>query len=218
MKKYIFILTVAATVSLLVATGPIEARVNQQSVSVIWENLTRTAGISDAGPVNIEDKNEPNAWVSFNMNKYSVHATTGLLNTLSDEDELSGVLAHEIGHIKLGHYNETVKRSLLWTLLYKAIGEKTIGGVDVLGAGMLLAEAGFSREEEIEADDYGVALAAKAGYNPWGLHNAFVSMQKAGFQTSPSGFNSHPPTARRLDHDKATTEEVVRKLSKPSSN
>lgn len=206
--------TTLVVVLLLLKAGPIDAMINPQSVTVIWDKLTRTASLTDAGSVNIEDKSEPNAWVSFSLNKYSVHATTGLLNTLRDEDELSGVLAHEIGHIKLGHYNETVKRSLLWTLLYKALGEKTIGGVDVLGAGMVLAEAGFSREEEIEADDYGVALAAKAGYNPWGLFNAFQSMQKAGYQTSPSGFNSHPPTERRLVHIKATTQQVEKNLMK----
>ncbi|MDT8284764.1 MAG: M48 family metalloprotease, partial [Thermovirgaceae bacterium] len=124
----------------------------------------------------------------------------------------------EIGHIKLGHYNDTIKRSLLWLLLYKTLGERKVGGVDVLGAGMVLAESGFSREQEIAADDFGVSLSANAGYNPWGLYNSLQSMQKAGFQTSPSGFNSHPPTERRLIHIKATTEEVIREIKKPGSN
>lgn len=218
MRKCIFVFTAFTIALLLAAVGPIEASLSPQSVTIIWENLTRTANIADAGPVNIEDKKEPNAWVSFSQDKYSVHATTGLLSTLRNDDELAGVLAHEIGHIKLGHYNETVNRNLLWLLLYKALGEKKVGGVDVLGAGVNLAEAGFSREEEIEADDYGVTLATKAGYDPWGLHNAFISMQKAGFQTSPSGFNSHPPTERRLVHIKATTQEVEKNLMKPASN
>ncbi|MDO9508000.1 MAG: M48 family metallopeptidase [Thermovirgaceae bacterium] len=212
MKKIILKITSVAALLLIMTAAPMQAGIRPESVTVIWENLTRTATLADAGPVNIDDKKEPNAWVSFSMNKYSVHATTGLLNTLRNEDELAGVLAHEIGHIKLGHYNETIKRSFLWLLLYKALGEKKVGGVDVLGAGMVLAEAGFSREQEIEADDYGVTLAAKAGYNPWGLYNAFQSMQKAGFQTSPSGFNSHPPTERRLIHIRATTETVEKQL------
>jgi len=77
-----------------------------------------------------------------------------------------------------------------------------------MGTGMVLAEAGFSREQEIAADDYGVALAAKAGYDPWGLFNAFESMVGAGFKTTPSGFNSHPPTERRLVHIRETTERI----------
>ncbi|HPD98112.1 MAG TPA: M48 family metallopeptidase [Synergistales bacterium] len=207
MKRIILRISLIALVVSL-AASPVFAALSPESVTPIWANLTRTAGLTDAGPVNIENKKEPNAWVSFSANKYSVHATTGLLETLKDEHELAGVLAHEIGHIKLGHYNESINRSLLWLLLYKALGEKKVGGVDVLGAGIVLAEAGFSREQEIEADDYGVHLAAKAGYDPWGLYNAFNSMKKAGYKTSPSGFNSHPPTERRMIHVKATTEAV----------
>ncbi len=187
---------------------PCDAALAPETLDSIWRDLTSTASLDDAGAVNIEEKEEPNAWVSFSMNRYSVHATTGLLQTLRSPDELAGVLAHEIGHIKLGHYDDTIKRNLLWMLLYKALGEKKLGGIDVVGTGMVLAEAGFSREQEIAADDYGVALAAKAGYDPWGLFNAFQSMGGAGFKTTPSGFNSHPPTERRLVHIRETTERI----------
>jgi putative metalloprotease len=103
-----------------------------------------------------------------------------------------------------------MKRNLLWMLLSKALGDKKLGGFDVIGTGVVLAEAGFSREQEIAADDYGVALAAKAGYNPWGLFEALQGMAKAGFKTTPSGFNSHPPTERRLAHIRETTERISR--------
>lgn len=191
------------------SASPVLASIPPGTVDSVWAELTVAAGLSEAGQVNIEQKEEPNAWVSFSMNKFSVHATTGLLKTLRDKNELAGVLAHEIGHIQLGHYNDTLKRNLVWLLLYKALGEKKLGGVDVVGTGMVLAEAGFSREQEIAADDYGVALASRAGYDPWGLYNAFQSMVKAGFKTTPSGFNSHPPTERRLAHIKATTERIA---------
>lgn len=208
MRKPFFTILASALITLLSAS-PLLASIPSETVNIVWADLTDAAGLHDAGPVNIEQKEEPNAWVSFSMNKYSVHATTGLLKTLKSKDELAGVLAHEIGHIKLGHYDETLKRNLVWLLLYKALGEKKLGGIDVVGTGMVLAEAGFSREQEIAADDYGVALAAKAGFDPWGLYNAFQSMVKAGFKTTPSGFNSHPPTERRLSHIKTTTEKVA---------
>ena len=207
-RKY----TGAIVVLLFLAASviPGEAALDPGSVERIWRELTSTASLADAGPVNIEDREEPNAWVSFTMDKYSVHATTGLLETLRSTDELAGVLAHEIGHIKLGHYGDTMKRNLLWMLLSKALGDKKLGGFDVIGTGVVLAEAGFSREQEIAADDYGVALAAKAGYNPWGLFEALQGMAKAGFKTTPSGFNSHPPTERRLAHIRETTERISR--------
>jgi putative metalloprotease len=74
---------------------------------------------------------------------------------------------------------------------------------------MALAEAGFSREQEIEADIYGIRLSTKAGYDPWGLYNSMLRMKKAGYETSPSGFNSHPPTDRRLTRIRQETEAVV---------
>lgn len=207
-RKYMGAIVVLSFLAASIIPG--EATLDPGAVERVWRELTSTAALVDAGPVNIEDKEEPNAWVSFTMDKYSVHATTGLLETLRSTDELAGVLAHEIGHIKLGHYDDTMKRNLLWMLLYKALGDKKLGGFDVLGTGVVLAEAGFSREQEIEADDYGVTLAAKAGYDPWGLYKALQGMAKAGFKTTPSGFNAHPPTERRLTHIRETTERISR--------
>jgi len=208
MRKLVLVLTLCVlAVSML--SAPSGAAIDPGKVPAVWDRLTKTAGLTDAGPVHLEDKKEPNAWVSFSLNKYSVHATTGLLATLNDENELAGVLSHEIGHIKLGHYKDTVTRSVLWALLYKVIGDQKVGGVSLTGAGLSLAEAGFSREQEIEADDFGVHLAARAGYDPWGLYNSFQAMKKAGFETSPSGFNSHPPTERRLQHVRNTTISVA---------
>jgi putative metalloprotease len=180
------------------------------SVTPIWDELTRTAGI-EAGPVTVENKDEPNAWVAFKGDSYSVHITRGLLGIMATRDEVAGVLAHEIGHIKLGHYNETMQRNLLWNILFRVIDHKSIAGIDPVKLGLALTEAGFSREQEVEADDYGVSLATRAGYAPWGLYRSLVKMKDAGFETAPNGFNSHPPTERRLAHVKAKTEEIARR-------
>ena len=70
---------------------------------------------------------------------------------------------------------------------------------------MNLAESGFSRGQEVDADDYGTELLKKAGYNPMGLYRAMKAFADNKYVTQPNGFNSHPPTARRLKHlyDKA---------------
>lgn len=195
--------------SVLLIASSAWAAVPASSVPPIWERLTRSAGIQ-AGPVTIEDKKEPNAWVAFKGNSYSVHITDGLLNLMDTRDEVAGVLAHEIGHVKLGHYNETMQRNLLWHILFRVIDHKSIAGIDPVKLGLALAEAGFSREQEIEADDYGVSLATRTGYNPWGLYRSLLKMKEAGFETAPNGFNSHPPTERRLIHVKAKTQEIAK--------
>jgi putative metalloprotease len=132
------------------------------------------------------------------------------MRVLNSSDEIAGILGHEVGHVKLGHYDQSRQRSVGWSVLGSLLGQA--GGIaEIAGAvGMNLAESGFSREQEVEADDYGMDLAVKAGYSPWGLYNAMKSFKDSGFKTEPNGFNSHPPTDRRLQH----LQDRARKIKK----
>ena len=178
--------------------GISEGAIDNNTVNRAWKRISAQTGM-EYKAVNFERKKEPNAWVKFSSGNHSVHVTTGLMNILDREDEIAGILAHEAGHIKLGHYNSSVGRNILWSLLFRALEGNTAG--EVAGSvGIGLAESGFSREQEVESDDYGIRIAADAGYSPWGLVRAMEKMKAAGYNTSPNGFNSHPPTDRRLEH------------------
>ncbi|MBL3539656.1 M48 family metallopeptidase [Aminivibrio sp.] len=198
MKKIIWKLLPAVSLLALLFTGTLEAAIDQAAVNRAWKTISAAAGIEHE-PVNFENKKEPNAWVEFSPGNHSVHVTTGLMAILDHEDEIAGILAHEVGHIQLGHYNSSVGRSLLWGLLSRAF-EGNAAREIVGGVGMALAESGFSREQEVAADDYGIQTAFAAGYSPWGLVRAMEKIKAAGYKTSPNGFNSHPPTDRRLLH------------------
>lgn len=195
MKKIRRILPAVSLLALLF-TGAAEAAIDQAAVHRAWAKISAKSGIEHK-PVNFENKKEPNAWVKFSPGNHSVHVTTGMMAILDSEDEIAGILAHEAGHIQLGHYNSSVGRSLLWGLLFHALEGNTAGEI-AGGVGMALAESGFSREQEVAADDYGIRTSAAAGYSPWGLVRAMEKMKAAGYKTSPNGFNSHPPTERRL--------------------
>ena len=181
------------------------AEVTSSDVQTAWERIAKADGFT---PIKItyEDSKSPNAWVKFKSDKdFSVHVTKGLMALLDTEEQVAGVLGHEIGHVRLGHYGKGVGRAVGWTLLGIALGRaggvaQTIGDI-----GINLAESGFSRGQEVEADDYGTALLKKAGYDPYGLYRAMKAFNDNDFVTQPNGFNSHPPTARRLKHlyDKA---------------
>jgi len=202
MRSYkIKILVSIITIFLLASAAA--AQISPEQLDRVWNNVADTADLAHAPDVEIEKEKAPNAWVSFKADQYSVHITSGMMKLLDNEGELAGILAHETGHIKLGHYRQNMGRSILWSLLYGALGDSG-NRLDPVAIGLSLAESGFSRQQEVAADDYGIELATKAGYSSWGLVKALEKMKEAGFETSPSGFNSHPPTDRRLYHVRQT--------------
>ena len=179
--------------------------ISKEIVESAWRKIATTDGFTVV-KINYEKDKSPNAWVAFKSQKnFSVHVTAGLMKILNTEEQIAGVLGHEIGHVRLGHYNKGVGRSIGWSILNGVLS--TVGTVGQLvgSVGMNLAESGFSRQQEVEADDYGVVLLKKAGYDPRGLYRAMKAFADNKYVTRPSGFNSHPPTARRLKHllDKA---------------
>lgn len=117
-------------------------------------------------------------------------------------------MAHEAGHAKLGHHQSTVNKatglSVASLLLERLFGSSLGGSVasTAVNVGANLAYAGWSREQEVEADDYAVRLAHKNGEDPVGLYTALQRLSSSGRRAEPSGFNSHPPDERRLLHIK----------------
>ncbi|MBR1671372.1 MAG: M48 family metallopeptidase [Fretibacterium sp.] len=180
--------------------SPAWCEISAEVVEAAWKRIATTDGFKVV-PINYEKDTAPNAWVKFkSQDEFSVHVTQGLMKILSTEEEIAGVLGHEIGHVRCGHYNEGVQRNVGWTILGAVLG-RAGGLAQAAGTiGINLAESGFSRGQEVEADDYGTDLLVKAGYSPWGLYNAMKSFKDNNLVTQPSGFNSHPPTERRLQH------------------
>ena len=188
------------------------AEISKDIVSAAWSRIAKADGFKQVA-ITYEKDTSPNAWVKFkSQNDFSVHVTAGLMKILNTEEEIAGVLGHEIGHVRLGHYNKQVGRAVGWAVAGNLLGR--IGGVAgtvAKGAGQVginLAESGFSRGQEVEADDYGTELLKKAGYDPYGLYNAMKEFAKNKYITQPSGFNSHPPTERRLQHLQEKAKEV----------
>ena len=183
---------------LITASSAAHATVTAAQVEMLWGKVVEAANM-DSLPLEIKEDKSPNAWVTAGK---SVTVTTGLMKLLHGEDEMFGVLAHEAGHAKLGHYQKRVGNSVGVGLLATILGKKIGGGIGgaAVNAGANLATAGFSREQEVAADDFAVDLAFKAGVDPAGLHSALERISLMGGKTEPSGFNSHPPDERRLRH------------------
>ena len=178
------------------------AAINEAVVERAWKNIAKADGFKQVS-VNYVDDASPNAWVAFkSSDNFTINVTRGLMKILNSEEEMAGVWGHEIGHVRLGHYNQGVGRNVIWSI-GSAILERKTGKVgQTLGAvGMNLAENGFSRRQETQSDEYGVKLLVKAGYNPLGLYNAMKAFKDNGYGTKSgitNWFSTHPATDDRL--------------------
>jgi len=143
----------------------------------------------------IVDQWSPNA---FALPGGAVFVSRGALALTSSEDELAGVLGHEIAHVALRHAaaRQAVERGL---------------GPFALGFGGARYLAAFSREQESEADEEGQRIAAAAGYDPRGLATFLQKLRNSerlllGASRLPTFFDTHPATGTRFA-DMATSAE-----------
>lgn len=169
-----------------------------------------TAGITSADGIPLNFKvyqtKEVNA---FACPDGSVRVFTGLMDIMTD-DELLGVIGHEIGHVLKHHSKNALKNQLYTSALRDAIastgGRAAALSDSQLGAiGETLLNAKYSRTQESEADDCGYDFLVKKGKNPYGMVKAFQKLQS--MESSNSGgvgyyvgkmFSSHPDTNARI--------------------
>lgn len=134
----------------------------------------------------IADMPEPNA---FALPGGYVYVSRGLLAFANTEDELAGVIGHEIGHVAARHAAQRETRSVGVGLLSMVgtIAAAVVGGGQaasmvsqlgqVAGAGMI---ASYSRDQERQADSIGQELAAAGGWDPVGLADFLVTLDREG--------------------------------------
>ena len=187
-----------AVIFLLCACVPALAQIERADVEAAWDRVTEADGF-DRVPIEYEEEGGPNAWVAFeDGGRYSVHVTQEMMNALDSEEEMAGILGHEVGHVRLGHYNREVLSDIGQSLL-EAHKDRMSGLAGAIGSiGVDLTKSQFSREQETEADEFGVELLVDAGYSPWGLYNAMKHFGTENDKTG--GFATHPGTGPRLEH------------------
>jgi predicted Zn-dependent protease len=157
----------------------------------------------------------PNAWA---LPGGKITINRGLLTELQSEAELAAVLGHEIVHAAAKHTAKNISRGILiqGAVMATVIGaqDKEYAQLAQLGAGLgaKLITQKYSRDEEREADFYGMKYMSKAGYDPQGavkLQRTFVKLSEGKNQDWLSGFfASHPPSKERVDNNIKTAAEL----------
>lgn len=135
-----------------------------------------------------------------------VFVTKGLVDRV-DEAELAGILAHEITHVTAKHHLQALSAKARAGLAAQLLGSQlrnNLGGAisaQMLALGRDLYSSGLDQGDEFDADRRGVALAARAGFDPYGLPAVLQQLRSA----APDNplftltLSTHPPAQRRLE-------------------
>ena len=137
----------------------------------------------------------------------SVRVYTGIMDLLND-NELLGVIGHEVGHVAKHHSRKAMQATLRNSALQDAVSSAggTVAKLTESQLGALtqtFANAKYSQKQEKEADEYGYQFLVINKVNPWGIVSAFEKMQSLEGAAAQSGyitkmFSSHPDTASRI--------------------
>lgn len=136
-----------------------------------------------------------------------IFITKGLLARMKSEAELAGVLAHEISHVLMKHHLQAIKKSARTELMAEFAGQALQRkGADpaltkLVSAGTEVYARGLDKNDEFEADRMGVVIAARGGYDPYGLPALLQTLQGVNPQDSGLAlmFKTHPALTDRLD-------------------
>lgn len=138
---------------------------------------------------------------------------SGLLAAMESEDELAGILGHEIAHVTSRHISQKLARQtkINYVTLAGIVAGVLLGaagsaaGAQALTYGAMAAgqsaELAYSRENELEADEKGLQSIAAAGYDCQGLLNVLKKIRSRewfGTKQIPTYLKTHPATEDRI--------------------
>ncbi len=147
----------------------------------------------------------------------SIRVYSGLMDIMSDEEVL-GVIGHEIGHVKLHHTRKSFQAALMTSAVRDQLSSQSgmVGTLSKSAVGDLaesLSSTQYSQKDEREADDYGYEFLKAHGLNPWAMALSFEKLKQMEQQAggNASGpilqlFSTHPDLDSRIKRmaDRAT--------------
>lgn len=152
---------------------------------------------------------DPNTINAFALPGGQIFITYALLSKLENEDQVAGVLGHEIGHVLGRHSAERIAEHEFWKTISTgaSVGADMGGLVNGIGQNILL---GNGRDDELESDKLGVLFMLNAGYNPEEMIGVMKILKAAaGPNKTPEFQSTHPDPENRIEKIK----EAIREYS-----
>ena len=138
-----------------------------------------------------------------------VFVSRALIERMTNEAQLAGVLGHEIGHVTARHGNQKISASLIAQGVVIGAAVAVSGSDnDLLAAGVpLLVQAGsgsfllkYGRDQELESDRLGMEYMTRVGYNPLAMRQVMEILAEAsGGSSPPEFFSTHPHPESRIE-------------------
>jgi predicted Zn-dependent protease len=179
------------------SSGRIDPRQAERLQRIMTPLLRRMNNPREPSQVRIGIVDDPNINAA-NAGGGEFYVTTGLLEKAND-DQLRGVLAHEIAHDDLGH---VARAQVLGAGLNIGVMllEQLIPGSSAVTpiAGTLIAR-GYSRSEEYAADRHAVTILERAGYSKDSLIDALSWIKRVSGNGGGGFLSTHPATDDRLE-------------------
>ncbi len=135
-----------------------------------------------------------------------IFITKALYDQFETEDQLAGVLGHEIGHVRHRHGSEHMAKGELGQAL---VGAVTVGAGDYTAgqlAGMVngMIQMKYGRQDELESDNWGLENMFAAGYDPRAMIRVMEILKSAsGGSSGPAIFSTHPNPDLRIEEIKS---------------
>ena len=162
-------------------------------VNTIGTKILKANNINHQIEFKVSAEDTINAYANIDK---EIYVYKGLLEYVDTDDELAGVISHEMGHIINGHCaKQGVLNSVIATIGSFFKPTTTAGNV-TNAVGQQLAASKISRNDEFEADLTGVDIMTKGGYNPLGM----VSLLSKISQSYLDILQSHPSGEKRIQN------------------
>lgn len=150
---------------------------------------------------------EPNA---FCLPGGKVAVYTGIFKYAQNEAGLATVMGHEIGHAIARHGGQRMSEQMVTNIAMAGLAATAFSKLDNTKKGLAIAALGagtavaislpFSRKHETEADEIGLVLMSKAGYDPRESVNFWDRFSKAGGKAPMQFLSTHPTSENRREH------------------
>jgi predicted Zn-dependent protease len=191
----------------------IEDPVINEYVNRVGQNLVRNSDAKVPFTIKVIESDEVNA---FALPGGFFYVNSGLILAADEEDELAGVMAHEIAHVTARHGAENASKGQLLNIA--TIPLIFLGGPVGLAARQAsnfvipVAFYQFSQGAESEADYLGLQYLYATGYDPTAAVSFFEKLQakeSAKPGTMSKLFSTHPPTSERIEKTKVNIERTL---------